>query len=148
MTTFLASWREPGKVAVETAWQARQDGADLLTSLEKGLSACELEPEFLAIGLGSLPNQDGELELDASMMDGTDLSAGAVCAVRGICPVISLARLVKDKTPHVMLAGDQARRFAIENGIEPINLMTAENVRRYDEWRKNRISATQEYVHS
>lgn len=148
MATFLATWREPGKVAVDTAWQARQDGGDLLTSIEKGLAACELDPEFLAIGLGSLPNQDGELELDASIMDGADLSAGAVCAVRGICPVISVARLVKDKTPHLLLAGDQARRFAIEQGFEPRNLMTAENVRRYEEWRCNKISATQEYVHS
>src|SRR5437660_198905 len=102
MATFLATWREPGEAAVRTAWQARQDGGDLLTSLEKGLAVCELDPLLLAIGLGALPNQDGELELDASMMDGTDLSAGAVCAVRGICPVISVARLVKEHTPHVM----------------------------------------------
>jgi N4-(beta-N-acetylglucosaminyl)-L-asparaginase len=81
-------------------------------------------------------------------MDGADLSAGAVCAVRGICPVISVARMVKEKTPHLMLAGDQARRFAIENGMHPINLMTAENVRRYEEWREAPISATEQYVHS
>jgi len=148
MTTFLASWRDPGKAAVDTAWQARQEGGDLLTCLEKGLSACELDPNFLAIGLGSLPNQDGELELDASIMDGADLSAGAVCALRGICPAISVAKLVKDRTPHVMLAGDQARRFAISQGIDPINLMTSENVRRYEEWQRSRISAIQEYVHS
>src|SRR5579862_6773562 len=148
MTTFLATWREPGEAAVKTAWRARQEGGDLLTCLEKGLAECELDPTFLAIGLGALPNQDGEIELDASMMDGADLSAGAVCALRGICPAISVARLVKEKTPHVMLAGDQARRFAVSNGIEPINLMTAENVKRYDEWRRNKISAIQEYVHS
>jgi N4-(beta-N-acetylglucosaminyl)-L-asparaginase len=148
MATFLATWRDPGKPAVETAWQTRQEGGDLLTSLEKGLSVCELDPYFLAIGLGALPNQDGELELDASIMDGTDLSAGAVCAVQGICPVISVARLVKDKTPHVMLAGDQARRFAISEGLEPRSLMTAENLKRYECWRKDRISATEQYVHS
>ncbi|MFI5386540.1 MAG: N(4)-(beta-N-acetylglucosaminyl)-L-asparaginase [Fimbriimonadales bacterium] len=148
MATFLASWRDPGVTAVETAWQTRKDGCDLLTSLEQGLAACELDPSFLAIGLGALPNQDGELELDASVMDGADLSAGAVCAMRGIVPAISVARLVKDKTPHMMLAGDQARRFALEHKFEPRNLMTAENVRRYEEWRKTRITAIQEYVHS
>src|ERR1044072_4406545 len=148
MTTFLATWREPGKVGVDDAWAERQTGADLLTSLEKVLSACELDPTLLAIGLGSLPNTDGEVELDASVMDGADLSAGAVCAIRGICPAISVAKMVKERTPHVMIAGEQARRFAIEQGVEPINLMTAENVARYDAWRSNKISATEQYVHT
>src|SRR5579862_9702347 len=135
MTTFLATWREPGEAAVKTAWRARQEGGDLLTCLEKGLAECELDPTFLAIGLGALPNSDGEVELDASMMDGADLSAGAVCSVRGIVPVISVARRVMEKTPHVMIAGEQARRFALSQGFRPQNLMTAENVRRYDEWK-------------
>ncbi len=148
MTTFLATWREPGQTAVEEAWKAHVAGRDLLESIEDGLSACELDPKFLAIGRGALPNTDGELELDASMMDGADLSAGAVCAVRNIVPAIRLARIVKDKTPHVMIAGEQARRLAIEHGIEPRSLMTAENLRRYEEWRKDRTSFTSEYVHS
>lgn len=145
MTTFLATWREPGQLAVETAWRTYQNGGDLRTSLEDGLAACELEPTFLAIGLGSLANADGELELDASMMDGADLSAGAVCAVQNIVPVISVARRVMEQTPHVMLAGDQAKRFAIEQGFKPRNLMTEEAVRRYDDWVAGR--AEFEYVH-
>lgn len=148
MATILATWREPGQTAVETAWQARQEGADMLSCLERGLAACEIDPYFLAIGLGALPNQDGELELDASMMDGTDLSAGAVCAMRGIVPAISVARLVKERTPHIMIAGDQARRFAIESGFEPQNLMTPENCKRYEDWRCRRVTATEQYVHS
>jgi len=146
MTTFLATWREPGETAVKTAWEARQKGGDLRTCLEQGLAACELDPHFLAIGLGSLANADGELELDAAMMDGEDLSAGAVCAVRGIVPVISVARKVMEDTPHVMLAGDQARRFAIEKGFKPRNLHTEESVRRFDEWRSGQIGF--EYVHA
>jgi isoaspartyl peptidase/L-asparaginase-like protein (Ntn-hydrolase superfamily) len=121
-------------------------GKDLLSCVEQGLAACELDPSFLAIGLGALPNSDGEVELDAAIMDGRDLSAGAACAVRNIVPVISLARKVKEKTPHVMLAGDQAKRFAIEQGFEPRNLMTAENIRRYDEWRAGRTE--KQYVHA
>ncbi len=136
MTTFLASWREPGKIAIENAWNSRRNGSDMRTCLEDGLAACELDPTLLAIGLGSLPNADGELELDAAMMDGTDLSAGAVCSVRGIVPVISVARKVMEDTPHVMLAGEQARRFAIAKGFQVRNLMTTESVKRYDEWRQ------------
>lgn len=148
MTTILATWPEPGKVAVEAAWQARLEGGDLRTVLERGLTACELDPNLILVGLGSLPNSDGELELDAAMMDGADLSAGAVCALRGIVPAISVARHVLEKTPHVMLAGDQARRFALSHGFKPQNLMTDENIRLYDEWRKQPVELDPVYAHA
>lgn len=148
MTVILATWDKPGKVAIEAAGQARQDGADLRTTLEKGLAAAELDPELVAIGRGSLPNSEGEIELDASMMDGADLSAGAVCGVRGICPIISVARQVMEETPHVMLAGDQARQFAISKGHRPWNLMTVDSIKWYDEWRQRQNKDEVEYVHS
>lgn len=148
MTTLLATWREPGKVAIEAAWKKRSEGADLRTTLETGLAVAEVDPSLVAIGLGSLPNRDGELELDASMMDGTDLSAGAVCAVRGIVPVISVARKVLEETPHVMLAGDQARRFAISKGFVPQNLMTAQCIARYEEWQRDPAAAESKYLHT
>lgn len=121
-------------MALRASMRARLSGCDLLTCLEDGLAAAELDPSLIAVGLGSIPNADGELELDASMMDGRTLEAGAVCAVRGIVPVISVARMVMEKTPHVLIAGDQARRFAIENGMKPRNLMTEDSCRLYDEW--------------
>lgn len=119
-----------------------------MTTIEDGLAAAELDPSLVAIGLGSLPNTDGELELDASIMDGRDLSSGAVCAVRGICPVIRVARAVKEKTPHMLLAGEQARRYAIELGIQPINTMTAESIRQYELYKANPEAYTRHYVHS
>lgn len=135
-------------MAVDAAWTSRSSGADLRTTLEDGLAAAERDPSLVAIGYGALPNSDGEVELDASMMDGRDLSAGAVCSVRGICPVISVARKVLEETPHVMLAGEQARRFAIQKGMQPQNLMTAENVGRYNEWCADPTSGHREYVHA
>lgn len=148
MTVLLSTWQEPGQVAIEAAWKARQSGADLLSTLEAGLSAAELDPDLMAIGLGSLPNADGELELDAAIMDGRDLSAGAICAMRGIVPAISVARRVMADTPHVMIAGEQARRFALQQGFRPQNLMTAANIERYEEWLKNPLEAEKRYVHS
>jgi len=146
MATFLGTWDKPGKPAVETAWRAFQNGANLRECLEQGLAVCELDPEFLAIGLGSLPNADGEIELDAAMMDGETMECGAVCSLRGIVPAISVAKKVMEETPHNMLAGDQARRFAIEKGFRPRNLITEEIARQYEKWRQGMFP--DEYMHS
>lgn len=137
MTTILSTWKEPGEVAIRAAWDKRQAGGGLIDSLEAGLAAAELDPNLIMIGLGSLPNAEGDLELDASIMRGSDLMCGAVCAVRNIVPVISLARKVMEDTPHVMIAGDQARRYAIEQGFEPRQTLTAEVIERWEEWRQS-----------
>lgn len=147
MHTILATWEEPGKVAIDAAAAQGKLGRPVIDCLEAGLAAAEDDPKMIAIGRGSIPNADGELELDASIMDGRDLSAGAVCAMRGILPAITVARWVKERTKHVMLAGDQARRFAIENGMRPQNLMTDEAISRYEEWLKS-PETEHSYVHS
>jgi len=146
MTTFLGTWETPGKPAVETAWRAFQGGANLREWIEQGLAVCEMDPTFLAIGLGSLPNSDGEIELDAAMMDGENLECGGVCSVRGIVPVISVAKKVLEETPHNLLAGEQARRFAISKGFTPRNLVTEEIARQYEKWRAGVFP--DEYMHS
>ena len=148
-TTLLATWREPGEIALRAAWARRAAGADLRTTVESGLAACELDESLLAIGLGALPNAEGDVELDASIMDGADLSAGAVCAVRDIVPVISVARKVMEETPHVMLAGEQARRFAIAHGFKPQDLRRPIAQARYEEWLKTQTKfSAADYVHT
>jgi N4-(beta-N-acetylglucosaminyl)-L-asparaginase len=147
MTTILASWRRPGQVAIDAAWQSRAAGSDLLTTLEDGLAAGEVDPELIAIGCGSVPNSEGKLELDASIMDGRDLRAGAVCAVQDIMPAIRVARLVMERTGHVMLAGRDAEQFALENGFERRDLMTENSRERYGEWVTTRPDIAA-YVHA
>ena len=146
MPTFLATWEQPGKTAVETAWRTWGEAYPLRESIVEGLAACEMDPAFLAIGLGSLPNEEGELELDAAIMDGRDLRAGAVCALKGIVPAIKVARMVMDHTDHVMIAGEGARRLAVEHGMKPRQTMTAKSLEAWEEWRTK--GEHTEYIHS
>jgi isoaspartyl peptidase/L-asparaginase-like protein (Ntn-hydrolase superfamily) len=131
MTKILSTWERPGEKSLRVAVESLQNGRQLVRALEDGLTAAEDDPEFVAIGRGSLPNCEGVIELDASIMDGRDLECGAVCAMRDILPAIMVARLVMEETPHNMIAGDQARRFAIEHGIEPQDLMTEQAEEHY-----------------
>lgn len=147
MRTIVSTWKRPGEVAIRAALGKSASGGSLMDYLEHGLAVAEDDPELVAIGRGSVPNTDGEIELDASIMDGADLSAGAVCALRGVLPAISVARMVKERTPHVMLAGDQARRFAISQGLVPQNLMTPLMCERYEEYLRS-PERSNAYVHS
>jgi N4-(beta-N-acetylglucosaminyl)-L-asparaginase len=140
-TVFVSTWPDAGGPCVRRATESYASQGDLLTACEDGLIEVELDPRFHAIGFGGLPNADGEQELDAGLMDGATLAAGAVCAVRGIVPVISVARRVMEDTPHVMLAGDQAVRFALSKGFEKRCLHSENSLRRFEEWRANKHGA-------
>ncbi|MDQ2985167.1 MAG: isoaspartyl peptidase/L-asparaginase [Armatimonadota bacterium] len=140
-TVFVSTWPDAGGPCVLRATESYAARGDLLTACEDGLIEVEMDPNFQAIGFGGLPNADGEQELDAGLMDGRTLDAGAVCAVRGILPVISLARRVLETTPHMMLAGDQAVRFALAQGFEKRSLQSEHSLRKYEAWRENRQGA-------
>lgn len=145
--TFLATWLRPGEVAVRAALARYADQRCPLSALEYGLATAEADPDLIAIGRGSVPNSEGVLELDASIMRGSDLKAGAVCSVRDILPVISLARKVMEETPHIMLAGDEARRFAVAHGFKAQDLSTSLMNRLVEKYHENPDRARQ-YVHS
>lgn len=147
MTKIIATWEKPGEKALKVAMDSLSQGKRLERCLEDGLAAAEDDPEFVAIGRGSLPNSEGVIELDASIMEGRELNCGAVCAVRDILPVIKVARFVMENTPHNMLAGDQAKRFAIQCGIQPQDLSTKRSREHFESYL-NSPEAAKAYIHT
>ncbi|XP_076972110.1 isoaspartyl peptidase/L-asparaginase [Tamandua tetradactyla] len=105
--------------AATVGYRILQEGGSAVDAVEGAVVALENDPEFNA-GCGSVLNVNGEVEMDASIMDGKDLSTGAVSAVRCIANPIKLARLVMEKTPHCFLTDQGAAKFAAAMGIPEI----------------------------
>ncbi|HKQ63114.1 MAG TPA: isoaspartyl peptidase/L-asparaginase family protein [Candidatus Polarisedimenticolaceae bacterium] len=113
----LLAYRTGVRAALEQGWDVLRGGASALDVVERVVRLLEDDPTFDA-GRGSRVNREGRVELDASIMDGSALHAGAVAAIQGVRHPISVARCVMTRSQHVMLAGEGARRFAIEVGAE------------------------------
>jgi N4-(beta-N-acetylglucosaminyl)-L-asparaginase len=99
-------------------------GGDTLDAVLAVVTAVEDDPNDDSVGYGGLPNEEGEVELDASVMHGPARRAGSVAAIRRIKNPSLVARTVMERTNHVMLAGEGARRFAVDEGFEDMNLLT------------------------
>jgi beta-aspartyl-peptidase (threonine type) len=115
-----------GQVGIQEAMRVLRNGSSALDAVEAGVRLVESNPDDHTVGYSGLPNLLGEVELDASVMDGLTLRAGAVGAVRNYEHAISLARKVMEELPHVMLVGSGAERFAREMGFPERNLLTPE----------------------
>jgi len=111
-------------IGLPQAMDVLRRGGSALDAVETAIRAVESNPEDHTVGLSGLPNLLGEVELDASLMDGRTLAAGAVAAVRRFEHPISIARRVMEELPHVLLAGEGAERFAREMGFPEVDLAT------------------------
>jgi isoaspartyl peptidase/L-asparaginase-like protein (Ntn-hydrolase superfamily) len=130
----LSTWVH-GLDANESAWEVLRNGGTSLDAAEQGVRVTEADPEGQSVGLGGLPDRDGNVTLDACIMDHQG-NAGAVCYLQDILHPISVARRVMEKTPHVLLAGDGAKKFALEQGFEPVNLLTEKSKIDWEAWRE------------
>jgi len=115
-----------GVVGIKEAMRVLVAGGSAVEAVEAGVRLVEANPDDHTVGLGGYPNLLGEVELDASIMDGRTLAAGAVGAVQGYRHPISVARKVMEVLPHVFLVGRGAERFAAEMGFERCDLLTPE----------------------
>jgi len=125
--------------AAQAGHAVMQAGGSALDAVEAAVRVLEDDPNYNA-GTGAVLNADGEVELDASLMDGDTLAAGAVAGVRTVKNPVSLARAVMEHTRHVLLAGPGADAFARSRGIpavDPLSLVTPRARRRWDARRQD-----------
>jgi isoaspartyl peptidase/L-asparaginase-like protein (Ntn-hydrolase superfamily) len=134
LPVILSTWSH-GLDANDVAMKTLEQGGSVLDAVEAGVRVPEADPENRSVGLGGLPDRDGHVALDACIMD-KEGNAGSVCYLEQIVHPISVARLVMEKTPHVMLAGDGALQFALDNGFKKENLLTSEAEKEWRKWLK------------
>lgn len=125
-----------GKTANEAAWEILSDNGLALDAVEAGVRMPEGDPEVRTVGYGGRPDRDGFVTLDACIMDEND-QCGSVAALQHIKHPVSVARKVKSETPHVMLVGDGALNFALDQGFEKEDLLTEESRKDWEEWKKD-----------
>ncbi len=126
-----------GPVPGETALDLIGKGKSSLDAIEEAIKIVEADPNVLSVGYGGLPDAEGKVTLDASVMDWNG-NAGAVAFLSNIKHPISVARLVMEKTPHVLIVGEGAFDFAIENGFKAENLLTNKAKAMWEKWLRSK----------
>jgi N4-(beta-N-acetylglucosaminyl)-L-asparaginase len=115
-----------GLRATAKAMEMIRDGKDTLDAVVAGVAIVEDDPKDMSVGYGGLPNEDGVVELDASVMHGPTMRAGAVASIQRIKNPAQVAKLVMERTNHVLLVGPGALRFAVAHGFKEMDLLTDE----------------------
>ncbi len=124
-----------GLHALDKGMAILKQGGDTLDAVIAAVTVVEDDPNDTSVGYGGLPNEDGVVELDASCMHGPTMRAGSVASVRNIKNVARLAKTVMENTNHVMIVGDGARRYAVDEGFEEINLLTDKSRKIWLAWK-------------
>lgn len=126
-----------GKKVLQPAFEILQGGGNVLDAVEKGANVVELDPEDMSVGYGGLPNEEGVVQLDASVMYGPTHGCGSVAALERIKTPCSVARLVMDRTDHIHLVGEGALRFAKAHGFKEEDLLTEQARLKWLKWKEN-----------
>lgn len=128
----IATW--DNRKATAAAWQILSACGRALDAVEAGARVAEADPNDTSVGYGGLPDRDGNVTLDACIMDEFG-NAGSVTYLQHIKHPISVARRVMERTPHVILSGDGALEFALSEGFPKENLLTEEARRAWEAWK-------------
>lgn len=128
----ISTW-DFGKAANAAAWEILQKGGTALDAVEAGVRVPEGDPANPWVGYGGYPDRDGRVTLDSCIMD-DKYNCGSVMCLEYIKHPISVARMVMEKTPHIILVGDGALQFALANGFKKENLLTPSSEKAWKEW--------------
>lgn len=132
----LSTWKH-GVAANEKAWSLLKEDHKAIDCVEEGVRVSEADPDVNSVGLGGIPDRQGEVSLDACIMDEKG-NAGSVGFLQEIVHAISVARKVMEKTRHIMLTGEGAQEFALRQGFAKQNLLTDQAEKWYEQWKENR----------
>lgn len=140
---MIATWAN--RIAVQAAWDTLAAGGSAVDAVEAGARIPESDPNDRSVGYGGFPDRRGIMSLDASIMDGQG-NCGGVAAVEGIRHAVSLARVVMEKTNHVLIAGEGAQSLALEHGFAIEDLLSPESEADYRRWLANQ-EGHEQFVH-
>ena len=132
----VSTWNH-GLEANEEAWRVLTEGGSALDAVEAGVRITESDASNRSVGLGGLPDRDGNVTLDACIMD-ENSNCGAVAYLQEIEHPVSVARKVMEDTPHVMMVGKGAQEFALSKGFEKTNLLTPEAKKEWEAWKESK----------
>ena len=132
----ISTWNH-GLPANEAAWKILSTDGYALDAVEAGVRVPEGDPEVITVGYGGIPDASGKVTLDACIMDEKG-RAGSVAYLQNIKHPVSVARLVMEKTPHVMLSGKGALEFALDNGFKKEKLLTPKMKDAWKKWKKEK----------
>ncbi|SFU43306.1 N4-(beta-N-acetylglucosaminyl)-L-asparaginase [Pustulibacterium marinum] len=130
--SIISTWNH-GLAANEEALKILEKGGYSLDAVEQGVRITEADPKVSSVGYGGWPDREGNVTLDACIMDHNS-RAGSVAFLQNIMHPISVARKVMEETPHVMLVGAGAKQFALEKGFKEQDLLTDDAKKAYKEW--------------
>ena len=122
---------------LKPGWDILRKNGSLLDAIEKSANVTELDPRDTSVGYGGLPNEDGVVQLDASIMYGPNHNCGSVAALEGIKTPSSVARLVMERTDHIHLVAEGAQNFARMHGFRVENLLTESTRKIWVKWKEN-----------
>ena len=142
---ILSTWNH-GLPANDVAWKVLENDGSAMDAAEAGARVAEADPTITSVGFGGLPDEQGNVTLDACVMDSNG-NAGSVAFLQNIKHPVSVARKVMEDTKHVMLVGEGARLFAVSQGFEEMDLLTVESRQAWKEWEKKRREMTPHETH-